>query len=86
MTAPPVKKAKINCASKLRFNTVEQAIANMAFSAGKWGVDAVGVYMCRECGGYHMTNSCIHTCQFKWYKGAILQRSYVNGRKEWLPW
>ena len=40
MTAPPVKKAKSNCASKLRFTTVEQAIANMVFSAEKWGVDA----------------------------------------------
>jgi hypothetical protein len=37
MTAPPVKKAKLNCASKLRFNTAEQAIANMAFSATKCG-------------------------------------------------
>ena len=38
MTAPPVKKAKLNCVSKLRFNTAEQAIANMAFSAEKWGL------------------------------------------------
>ena len=37
MTAPPVKKAKLNCVSKLRFNTAEQAIANMAFGAEKWG-------------------------------------------------
>lgn len=86
MTAPPVKKAKLNCASKLRFNTAEQAIANMAFSAEKWGVDVVGVYVCPECKGYHMTNSCANRCQFKWCGGVIFQRSYVDGKKEWILW
>lgn len=86
MTAPPVKKAKLNCLSKLRFNTAEQAIANMAFSAEKWGVSVVGVYMCPECRGYHMTHGRTAGCGFKWCDGAIFQRSYANNRKEWLPW
>lgn len=58
MTAPPLKGHKLKCAKKRRYNCELTARAAAMDAISRYrNVEALSVYRCRYCNGYHLTRS-----------------------------
>lgn len=58
MTAPPLKGQKLKCANKRRYPCEFTARAAAMDSISRHRtVEALSVYRCKYCGGYHLTKS-----------------------------
>lgn len=56
MTAPPPKQRVVNCRKKRRYSDEFAARAGAQLFLEQVGDNAIGIYRCDQCGGWHMTH------------------------------